>query len=277
MAIRLFSDLHMEFADFTFPELETDKDDVLILAGDIGLVDSPATFNRMKEWINSNRFKKVIHICGNHEYYGSSILRARKKLQTEVFAHEPFALVGVNDQVIRVDNISFICATLWTDYYGGNPVIMQQVRQALNDYRYIRTGTFAEPYLRRINPHDIYNEHCISKEFIFKSIEEEKNIDGQKIVVVTHHAPSTLSIHPDYQGDPVNWGYVSDLWNRVADAAPDLWLHGHTHKSFDYMIEKTRVVTNPRGYARKTQAGYGEAPYFVNENVEFNPTLRLEV
>ena len=29
---------------------------------------------------------------------------------------------------------------------------------------------------------------------------------------------------------------------------PSLWLHGHTHESFDYNIKNTRVVCNPRGY-----------------------------
>jgi hypothetical protein len=28
-----------------------------------------------------------------------------------------------------------------------------------------------------------------------------------------------------------------------------LWTHGHTHDPFDYMVGKTRVVCNPRGYA----------------------------
>lgn len=275
-SFRLFSDLHMEFADFDIPPLDTDKDDVCVLAGDIGLIDTPSTLARIKQWIP--RFKKVIHICGNHEYYGSSILRARPKLRTEIMKDVVGAEhIGINDVVVRVDNVSFICATLWTDYYRGNPLIMQTVRNALNDYRYIRTGNFGEPYLRRINPHDIFNEHCISKNFIFEAIKQEKMIDGQKIVVVTHHAPTTLSIHESYKGDPVNWGYCSDLWNDIADAQPDYWVHGHTHFTFDYTVEKTRVLTNPRGYARKVQAGYGEAPFFVNENAEFNPTLRIEV
>ena len=267
----------MEFADYQIPPLETDKDDVLILAGDIGLVDTPSTFKRVKEWVESKRFKEVIHICGNHEYYGSSILRARTKLREEIFKDLPGAHVGVENQVIRVDDTSYICATLWTNYNGGNPVIMQIVRGALNDYRYIRTGNYGDPYLRRINPHDLFNEHMISKDFIFKSIEEEKNIDGQKIVVVTHHGPTTLSVHDQYKGDPVNWGYVSDLWTKVADAEPDIWVHGHTHHSFDYMVEKTRVITNPRGYARQIHRNSQPTNEFVNENHEFNALLRIEV
>lgn len=276
MAIRLVSDLHMEFADFELPPLDTDKDDVLILAGDIGLIDSPPTFKRVKEWMESNRFKKVIHICGNHEYYGSSILRARTKLQKEIFAHSPLAHVGVENEVIRVDDVSFICATLWTDYNGGNPVIMQIVRGALNDYHYIRTGSFNEPYLRRINPHDLYNDHMISRGFIFDNISKEKAA-GQKVVVVTHHGPSTKSIHESYNGDPINWGYISDLEMKIMDAEPILWVHGHTHHSFDYTIGRTRVITNPRGYSRKVSLGYTEPSVYVNENANFNPVLRIEV
>ena len=46
-----------------------------------------------------------------------------------------------------------------------------------------------------------------------------------------------------------------------------LWLHGHTHDSFDYRINGTRVVCNPRGYARNG----------INENALFDPSLTLEV
>ena len=35
----------------------------------------------------------------------------------------------------------------------------------------------------------------------------------------------------------------------------DLWVHGHTHDSFDYLVDRPgggtcRVVCNPRGYVR---------------------------
>ena len=29
---------------------------------------------------------------------------------------------------------------------------------------------------------------------------------------------------------------------------PDLWIHGHTHTSFDYRVGRCRVLCNPRGY-----------------------------
>ena len=29
-----------------------------------------------------------------------------------------------------------------------------------------------------------------------------------------------------------------------------MWVHGHTHERYDYMIGSTRVVCNPRGYIK---------------------------
>jgi len=41
---------------------------------------------------------------------------------------------------------------------------------------------------------------------------------------------------------------MTDLSNEIIDQGPDLWVHGHTHNSFNYMLGKTRVVVNPYGY-----------------------------
>jgi hypothetical protein len=71
---------------------------------------------------------------------------------------------------------------------------------------------------------------------------------NEKSVVMTHHCISPLSIHPQYAGNPLNAAFPSDLTKEVTENGPDLWLHGHTHHSFDYMLGSTRVVCNPYGY-----------------------------
>lgn len=69
-------------------------------------------------------------------------------------------------------------------------------------------------------------------------------------VVITHHAPSRRSIHPRYDGALLNASFVSNA-EHLFDAGPvDLWVHGHTHDSFDYTLGETRVICNPRGYTR---------------------------
>lgn len=45
--------------------------------------------------------------------------------------------------------------------------------------------------------------------------------------------------------------YASDLEQTMMEFGPDLWVHGHTHHAVDYHVGATRVVSNPRGYARE--------------------------
>ena len=44
-----------------------------------------------------------------------------------------------------------------------------------------------------------------------------------------------------------------------------LWIHGHVHNNFDYMIGDTRVICNPRGYE------------MYQENFEFKPDLEVDI
>jgi Icc-related predicted phosphoesterase len=57
----------------------------------------------------------------------------------------------------------------------------------------------------------------------------------------------------------------SDMDELILEHQPCLWIHGHTHESFDYEIGKTRVICNPRGYA----------PIEINK--EFKPVFTIEV
>jgi hypothetical protein len=68
-------------------------------------------------------------------------------------------------------------------------------------------------------------------------------------VVITHHAPSRRSIHASLKDAPINAAYIVDLERLFGSERVHLWIHGHTHFSFDYFCHGTRVVCNPRGYA----------------------------
>jgi Icc-related predicted phosphoesterase len=70
----------------------------------------------------------------------------------------------------------------------------------------------------------------------------------QQRCVVTHHAPSARSLRGDYTEGLTPAMYASDLEPLVLAYQPELWLHGHVHRSSDYMIGAARVVCNPRGY-----------------------------
>ena len=85
--------------------------------------------------------------------------------------------------------------------------------------------------------------------------------------MVTHHAPSPRSIHPRFAGSVINACFISDAERLIDGARADLWIHGHTHDSFDYNVNGTRVLCNPRGYAKDG----------VNENASFDADLVVEI
>lgn len=67
-------------------------------------------------------------------------------------------------------------------------------------------------------------------------------------MVVTHHAPSGRSVPGDERGHERWPAYASNLEPLIHRLEPALWIHGHIHEPQDYMIGKTRIVSNPRGY-----------------------------
>jgi hypothetical protein len=69
-------------------------------------------------------------------------------------------------------------------------------------------------------------------------------------------------VAPRYAQDLGNAGFASHLDHMMGRAA--LWVHGHTHDSFDYAVAGTRVLCNPRGYP---VGGGFENPMFVPELV----------
>ncbi|KAB2894183.1 MAG: metallophosphoesterase, partial [Burkholderiaceae bacterium] len=75
------------------------------------------------------------------------------------------------------------------------------------------------------------------------------------------------SIHPRFAGSPLNASFVSHAEHLLDSRRVQLWIHGHTHDSFDYRLHGTRVVCNPRGYAKDG----------VNENPRFDPLCTIGV
>jgi len=262
------SDLHLEFSsgNMTLPELSTDKDSVLILAGDIGIGKRQLTYINFFKDI-APRFKLVIYILGNHEFYCGSFLRILNKIQKNILAVPELKNVCVVDnETIVCENVSFICSTLWTNFRNGNPIVMNDAQYLMNDYKRIRTGSSQNAryaYARKLNTIDVLQYNCKASRYIFSEIEKQKKIG--KVVVVTHHAPSFQSIPERYKTDIINNAFVSDYDNKIIESKPDFWIHGHIHDNFDYMIENTRILCNPRGY------------YSSELNLEFDPCLTVEI
>jgi hypothetical protein len=126
----------------------------------------------------------------------------------------------------------------------------------MNDYRIIKNSLKG----RRLTALDTLFEHQQALEKIEQFYDAYPDLP---VVVVGHHAPSHKSVKPKYERDVhMNGAYRSDLENFIADRPRiKLWVHGHTHSEFDYMVAETRVVANPRGYVGYERGLQEDDPY----------------
>ena len=252
--VQVFSDLHADVAPGVEPVLAANVDAVVV-AGDT-CRDPVVGFRILRSIVPSP--VPLIVVAGNHEhyraYYGATLDAARR-------AAPEHGVLFLEDGAVVVGGVRFLGATLWSDYrLAGDhkkASAMAAARDGLNDHRVI--GWSKEPY-RIFRPQDAAHVHRASRSFLTRAL--ATHFAGPT-VVVTHHAPHPRSIHPRYEGDPLNAAFTSDLAQTIMVGKPTLWIHGHVHSSFDYRVGGTRIVCNPRGYGA--------------ENPDFDPSLVVEV
>ena len=267
MKIRLFSDLHMEFSPYVIEPHDDDKDTILVLAGDVGVGDKVSPF------LNDcgKQFRKVIYVLGNHEFWGGNIKRTPEKIMAKVTEDNVHLL---NPGVIEIDGVVFVGSTLWTDMQNLNQIVMYEAQLKMNDYKKIRIGPDYEPWKRKLRPTDTTAMHVSQKGFMFSEIRSAKE-EGKKVVAVSHHLPSYACIHSKYKemsgNKTLDGAYASELFEDIADTAPDLWLFGHAHMSVDTMVADTRCVSNPRGYIPSDPT---DTP---DPNEDFDPHLSITI
>lgn len=256
--ILVLSDLHLEFAYFHPPD--PDFFDLIVLAGDI------CAGTAAVRWaLRARNFggKPVILTPGNHEFYGSQRTRMLAELRKAAASTQVYVL---DRDEVTLQGIRFLGTTLWTDMRldaaNGTDVAqaMRDATRGMNDFAGAireRRADDCEP--RRFSPEDAAHEHSLSRAWLLERLQTTSTVPT---VIVTHHAPSPLSMDPIYEGSELNPCYYSKLEDAFFKTAA-LWVHGHTHSSCDYRLHNTRVVANPRGYRRRG----------ANENPNFNPCL----
>jgi predicted phosphodiesterase len=248
MRLWILSDLHLEFGPL---ELHQVQADVMILAGDEHLGVRGLAWLQDR-WPNL----PVVYVPGNHEYYGEAMPRLTEKLRAKALASQVSVL---HDDVVVMGGVTFLGATLWTDFgLGGDPVLgRREAGEVMNDYRRIRVS----PSYRRLQLADPAAEHRRSRGWLEARLAEPA---PGPVVVVTHHAPSVLSWGQNWGQEAVGAAYASNLDELVAQSGAALWVHGHIHRAADYSMGGTRVICNPRGYPDEPCTG-------------FDPTMVVEI
>lgn len=273
MRLWVMSDIHMELTHgWDLPPAEARPGfDVLIVAGDL----IPRAERGVRWLLERVPDRPVIYVMGNHEPYGEDIDIDLEKARAAAAGSNIHVL---QNETMRIGNVIFAGATLWTDYalHGDSRGAMAIAGDRMNDFKKIRRNNYKERFL----PHHALTRHLQSVAFLKGEMRKPR---ADYLVVVTHHAPvrqvSPAASHRgiDYALDPA---YRSDL-TRLMVPAPDegrgalqpadLWIYGHTHESFDAIVGETRVVSNAKGYG--PWPGYRR----TWDNPSFNERLIIEI
>lgn len=252
MHIQLMSDIHFEFhrdGGEGFLKSVEPKADVLVLAGDL------ITAKMFNDQINMifgsfcSRWKHVLFVPGNHEYYAAKsaelthkaidqfpellglpnlyVLGPWKKYKTEDMPEWAKGHLFIGDR-------RFIGATMW---FPEPPPKVN--KRGLTDYASIKEF---EPW--------VYEQHSVATNYLKQTID-------QGDIVITHHLPSVQSVPAPFKGSDLNHFFVHDMEKLILERKPAAWLHGHTHTVTQYKIGETVVACNPLGYPRE-QSGFRE-------------------
>lgn len=272
--LRLVSDIHLDFDVGQWertrlyentmamlwvpPAMPEDHDTCLMIAGD--LWREGKQLSRKNEngesWLKtvSKMFKYVVFVNGNHDLWGANLTLEPAKIRKEIAEQGLTNVFFLEKQMIKLDQVKFIGGTLWTDFNKGSPLALYNARDIMKqDYHRIRVDN----NYRRLRAEDLYHEFLKTSDFIFDNAVREGD---EKIVVITHMAPSYQSVDDQFMNSPIdiaaNPYYASELGDKISYSEIDLWVHGHMHVPKDYMIYNTRVVCNPRGYYPYQDTGY---------------------
>ena len=247
LRLHILSDLHLSQQGLDLPDIEAD---VTILAGDI------ARPRAAMDW--AGRIPRhVLYVPGNHEFYGGTIPAVRAELADQARAHDVQLL---DQRSVVIGEVRFLGATLWTDFelFGAElrDLAMERTAEFMRDFQVIGNGDGS-----RFTPRDA--AALFREQYDWLDAQLDTPHPGPT-VVITHHAPNMRSVHPRFAESLVSAGFVSECASLLGRA--DLWIHGHTHDSFDYSVYGARVICNPRGYFR----------HGTNENPDFDPGLCID-
>jgi len=280
--ISVMSDLHIDISKET-PVLP--GGDVLVLAGDTieardirkskgdpyGILNDPNIQlpnkdRYMKFFIEqcSEKYKHVLMIAGNHESYNYNIDFTIQHMRDNL----PSNFHILDKDCFEYEDVLFIGATMWTDCNKNDPLTTHALKYGMNDFHVIKKTT-SSGEVRAWSPQDSIDEHEKTLQY-FKLVLDNPANAFKKIMVISHHAPTSLSLDKRYVSDfLMNGGYHSRLDDFILDH-PQIkyWIHGHTHQMFDYKVgDYTRVICNPRGYQSRN----------FSEETNWDPNLIIEM
>jgi len=269
MTFRLLSDLHYEMyypgCSDTPPNIPTQKDSVLILAGDIYPASQRKEFTRYLEYL-SGKAELVLFVPGNHEFYCEDRHLPMRFLEESMISacREVAAsrITYMDKMELDVNGVRYLGATLWTNIpYGLHDMALSH----MNDYSRI----WSSP-LKNITPNEITALHVRDREWLRMRVRKAEIERMDKVVIVTHHVPEFRLPTKTERSSDAGIGrfyYNTDMKPVIDSKTVVAWCCGHDHVS---------RFERPLGLDGKTDL---TAPVFISNalgypgvyNPRFNP------
>lgn len=272
---RILSDLHLEF--YTTPDellqriifTDDDQNSYLILAGDIGYpvryhkaVPFPGgkTLSRVhfkqrktagtqpnpqyEELLNKLRpkFKGVILVSGNHEYYYCVDNRISMGDMDTVLEQicERSDVIFLQKRTVILDHIYIHGCTLFSN-------VTPRDSEKMHDTTYVA------------NRDTIINTHVDHINWLTSALKVSSELSAHKCLVITHHLPIPNSTN--------HTGYYTNVLEMMNTKYPDIqppdvYVCGHDHNPIDQHIHGTHVLSAPMGYNAVSQPQFVKPVYF---------------
>lgn len=292
VSVQIASDLHLEFYGNTLSKVPKDiivphsPETILALVGDIGLSYTDV----LKQFLyqQADRFRHVIFIAGNHEYYHGNGKRHSVGQQNswleEVCDQRP-NLHFLEQDELEIDGVVFLGTTLWSQVPDH---AVDDVQDSLSDYHYsyidqnsLRMCDAGRIFKKGLTPMRVSDtNHFFEESFSWLVHQVERHKD-KPIVVLTHHCPSrTGTSHPMYEhaGNLMGHAFATDILDSFipsnSSSSPiKAWACGHTHYNFDFVTESgIRVISNQKGYPdRPTKKSFAYRPVGIVLHISDSP------
>ncbi len=245
-------DMYSKFMYATVPDDPVLKERIAVLAGDINTDTHPFNFvlNVLHE--HALRFKFVLFVPGNHDFYGTYIDSYADELRAylrERKLDNVFVLSG-SSREFTYDGVDFWGDTLWSGLHldPNDGLYPDKVQMAMPCFNHIGVHDDSKDGYHYFLAEDMLKLHAEQlhdlKRFLNKDTTNKK-------VVITHFSPSMQSIDERFKYYTFNDYFHNDLDWIIEEIGPDVWIHGHSHFAVDYFIGKTRILCNPVGYPKQ--------------------------
>lgn len=257
MKLQIMSDLHVDYpGNAGVPPLVAGAD-MVVVAGDTceGLARAVEVLRRAYPAPT-----EVVMVAGNHELW-SKKLSFEEHFEEGRLAADVHGVRLLENDVEIVRGVRLLGCTLWSDYelFGESlrEAAMRTAAETMLDHRRIKWSR--DPWAR-FRPAEARILHRRSRAFLE---EELRKPHAGPTVCITHHAMTLEAVAPAHQRSILTAAYASEMLPLIDRLQPDLIVTGHTHHSIDIRRGKTRLISNPAGYA--------------GENRSFKPACLVEL